>query len=298
MRNPWDPDDRTAEQLLSGRKPAEDGLEPLADALDRLRSAAAGPAPDPNAALASVLADGLPSPHAPAAGAASTPRSQKPMNNLLARLVSRVALAMTGVVALATGAGAAGMLPQHANETVQTAITAVTGLEFRQASDTGEAQSAFGQAVARDAKDTSESTVKHSDRVHELQREHGRGRWNPNGRDDRGPGTAGDEAQDAQERASTTGAEKSAKGRATADEAKAAKGSQGSTASANGRAKAAEAQTRAPSQRPERPATTSDDDTDDATGERDEPQGSRATGEERRSSKASDQTRTKGARRP
>lgn len=120
-------DDRSVEDLLAGRVPRDPTeLDDVARVLVSLRSAAQGPCPRPNAALARVLTDGLPADLAIAPPAAAATRRWRPrlaylrgspatISALIAGLgaklaglgvVGKTAVALTTAAALAAGAAA------------------------------------------------------------------------------------------------------------------------------------------------------------------------------------------------
>lgn len=121
-------DDRTVEDLLAGRVPRErTELDDVARVLTDLRSAAHGPCPRPNSALASILTDGLPADLAttPTRAAAATrrwrprlaylPGSPATIGALVAALgaklaglgvIGKTAVALTAAAAVAAGAAA------------------------------------------------------------------------------------------------------------------------------------------------------------------------------------------------
>lgn len=140
------PDERAVSALFSGQVPG--GREDLADVAAfaaSLRTAAGSTAPRPNAALATVLAEGLSTaagdlPVTAASDQAGTEqsrsrgvngRARSAWESAIARLAALGLAAKVGVmgvalVAGATGAGAAGVLPDQAQEAFGRAVQAVT----------------------------------------------------------------------------------------------------------------------------------------------------------------------------
>jgi hypothetical protein len=101
----------------------------LSEFLDELRSWGTGPAPEPNAALASLL-QGQPDPGRPRP---STPRRKKHMiTSKLAGLgiAAKAALGLGVAAAAVTTAGATGVLPPPAQHAVASVVDAVTPLQL------------------------------------------------------------------------------------------------------------------------------------------------------------------------
>jgi hypothetical protein len=162
MRKPRELSDRTADDLIAGRASDEPDVEALQAALADLRRQADAPAPLPTPALAAVLTDGLPdAERTPVAApprhrqAATLPRRTRRMiTTLLSSVAAKAGLGVSAVALAVTGAGVADVLPsQSANDGIQRAVSAVTGLEFPdEASDTGAAASESGRDTAADAR--------------------------------------------------------------------------------------------------------------------------------------------------
>lgn len=165
-------DDETIESFLSGRNPATEGLGPLAAFADDVQLAIDRPVPAPTVSLAAVLAKGfstetgdLPATAAsnvtgPAPQAAGLPKWRKRM---VPQLLSGIAAKLAGLgmaakaglgLALAgasvTGAGAAGVLPDPAQNAVAEVVGAVTPFEFP---DGANDNADFGDNVGTDATD-------------------------------------------------------------------------------------------------------------------------------------------------
>lgn len=141
-------DDRAADALFSGRvPPGHEDLAFVASLASALRSTASK-APEPHPGLAAVLSEGLSTDkgdlpvmagsnvHAhEAPGLPKWRRSKKMLEIALAKLTTlglaaKVGIASAAVVAGATGAGAAGVLPAPAQDAVAASIEAVTPFDL------------------------------------------------------------------------------------------------------------------------------------------------------------------------
>jgi hypothetical protein len=171
MRKPWEFTDRTADDLVAGRATDVSDAEALQATLADLRRQADVPAPLPSPALAAVLTDGLPEaeriPVAAAPHRRPTPtpalprRTSRMITALLSSVAAKAGLGVSAVALAVTGAGVADVLPSPAaNDGIQRAVSAVTGVEFERAEETvgteehGEPaeQADFGQDTADEAK--------------------------------------------------------------------------------------------------------------------------------------------------
>jgi hypothetical protein len=138
--------DAAIERLLQGEA-ADDDVSPVPGVVDDMRVMAGGPAPEPSPELAALLAGGAPerdvlasvtplSTSRPSVRRRRTgPRSSRPgARGLGARvaalgITSKVALALAFTASVAAG-GAAGVLPQPANDVVRRIIEVVTPFEM------------------------------------------------------------------------------------------------------------------------------------------------------------------------
>jgi hypothetical protein len=165
-------DERTIEALLAGRAPyGREDLKALASLMAELRTVGDGIAPEPNAALASVLAHGLPTDvitddvalPVPTGGAVEGPARQasglpmwKRVRAMISAVISAVAmkvaalgvaakaaLVLTATAAVAAGAAAAD-LPQAVNNALD------RGGQHAPAGSEGEGEE-FGAGVSEDA---------------------------------------------------------------------------------------------------------------------------------------------------
>jgi hypothetical protein len=162
MRKPRKLDDRITEDLLGGRVVDDEQARAVDAALRQIRHLADDEAPQPTAALASVLAEGLPEgTRVPVAAARHTSpftvirRTPRMLTSLLSGLAAKVALGVGAVAFAATGAGVAGVLPSDAaNDAVQKAFNFSVVDDFpEEASTTGTVRSEEGRTTAEDARE-------------------------------------------------------------------------------------------------------------------------------------------------
>jgi hypothetical protein len=162
MRKPRKLDDRITEDLLGGRVVDDEQARAVDAALRQIRHLADDEAPQPTAALASVLAEGLPEgtrvPVAPARHTSPITvirRTPRMLTSLLSGLAAKVALGVGAVAFAATGAGVAGVLPSDAaNDAVQKAFNFSVVDDFpEEASTTGTVRSEEGRTTAEDARE-------------------------------------------------------------------------------------------------------------------------------------------------
>jgi len=162
-----DLDDDTIEALFAGRMPAGEELGSLVGFVEETRSAARGPAPVPSPQLAAVFAEGLSTdkrdlpataasnvtgPAPQVAGLPKWRRRKMAIPQFLAGLglAAKAALATGVAAASVTAAGAAGVLPEPAQNAVSGVVRAATPFEFPdKASDKAD----HGKRVSTDAND-------------------------------------------------------------------------------------------------------------------------------------------------
>ena len=160
-----DIDDAAIEAFFTGNG-AGDELASLAGFAEELRAAATGPVPAPSAQLAAMLAEGFSTEQGdlsataasnvpgPAPQAAGLPkwRKKKMIGEFLAGLsvATKAAFGITMAAASVTAAGAAGALPEPAQNAVAAAVEAVTPFSFPEEADDN---ADFGERVSTDARD-------------------------------------------------------------------------------------------------------------------------------------------------
>lgn len=135
-------DERTIDSILAGRSPdGRSELDGLADFVDEVRSVATATAPKIGAALAAVLAGGLSTDEGdvPATAAGSVTgaggqqaaaRSTKRRSILAKALSVKAAAVLGGLTIATTGAAAADLLPQPAQNGVAAVVEAVSPLDL------------------------------------------------------------------------------------------------------------------------------------------------------------------------
>ena len=205
-------DDASVEAFLSGRPVDAGQLGPVAAFADDVRVAIDGPPPAPTVEMARLLTEGIQTPTgasraalAPARGTrdAHLSKRRKPMlisellAGLLARLAglgaaSKAALGLGVAAASVTGAGAAGILPDPAQQAVAKVVSAATPFEFEDpdaavaqvedSEDTGDAEGTGAIDGEGDDVEAGALTANHGACVSEVARNAPRGPGGEHGR--------------------------------------------------------------------------------------------------------------------
>ena len=105
----------------------------LASFVDDLRVVAGGPAPDPRPGLLAVMGQGTTVPTAPTSGR----ERNMPFKTVFGGLAARLALGVGVATATMTAAGAAGVLPEPAQQAVAAVVGAATPFELPDPSSVG-----------------------------------------------------------------------------------------------------------------------------------------------------------------
>ena len=146
-------DDATTEALLAGRPvaPGRLDLDPVAAFVDDVRSLGRDAAPAPSQALAAVFAHGVPSEEPVAATQSPGRRPSGVLSRAAASLAGAGLVVKAGLgagvaAASVTAAGAAGVLPDAAQDTVRGVVRTVTPFELPEAGGRTEAGRRAGGA--------------------------------------------------------------------------------------------------------------------------------------------------------
>ncbi len=132
-------DDHTIESILAGRRfPDRPEVDELASFVSEVRSVADGPAPKLGADLTTILTGGLPRGKVdlPAAGLAKRRRSK--IEAISASALGKAAAVLAGLGLATTGAAAADVLPEVAQDRVAVVVEAVSPFDLRHSADKGQ----------------------------------------------------------------------------------------------------------------------------------------------------------------
>ena len=152
----WLLDDETSEAIMRFDDEVDPRLERLVMFAHQLRDVGHGPSPPASPTLRALIASGGGRGHDPVRrrrrGAAVHPTGRRKSASL--GFAAKVGLGTAAAALSMTGAAAAGVLPDQANDAVRHAVEVVTPVEFTKPSH--EHPTNFGQRVSRDATGTSD----------------------------------------------------------------------------------------------------------------------------------------------